>query len=147
MMNKEELIRQIQEYLEGNLTDLEFEPDMGLDDLQAFYCRTAKRLKVAFQLYEKDSRYQNDFLIALRDFLLVFETGLSIDSIEIPDDNAYAIKKNNSTGKYFSSFQFPDGVATELDEQAFMRNIASNGRSKKEYNLMTDSLIYGVTGF
>lgn len=147
MMNKEELIRQIQEYLEGNLADPEFEPDMGLDDLQAFYCRTAKRLKVAFQLYEKDSRYQNDFLIALRDFLLVFETGLSIDSIEIPDDNAYAIKKNNSTGKYFSSFQFPDGVATELAEQAFMRNIASNGSSKKEYNLMTDSLIYGVTGF
>lgn len=147
MMNKEELIRQVQEYLDGNLADPEFEPDMGLDDLQAFFCSTAKRLKIAFQLQDKDPRYQNDFLIALRDFLLVFETGLSIDSVEIPADNAYAIKKNNSTGKYFSSFQFPDGIATELVEQAFMRNISSNGSSKKEYNLMTDSLIYSVTGF
>ena len=147
MMNKEELIRQMQKYLDGNLTEPEFEPDMGLDDLQAFYSRTAKRLKNAFQLQNKDPTYQNDFLIALRNFLLVFEIGLSIDSVEIPEDNAYAIKKNNSTGKYFSNFQFPDGVATELAEPAFMRNISSNESSKKDYNLMTDSLIYSVTGF
>lgn len=147
MMNKEELIRQMQKYLDGNLTEPEFEPDMGLDDLQAFYSRTAKRLKNAFQLQNKDPKYQNDFLIALRNFLLVFEIGLSIDSVEIPEDNAYAIKKNNSTGKYFSNFQFPDGVATELAEPAFMRNISSNESSKKDYNLMTDSLIYSVTGF
>lgn len=147
MMNKEELIRQIQEYLDGKLTDPEFEADMGMDDLQAFYCRTSKRLKNAFQLQSKDPKYQNDFLSALRDFLLVFETGLSIDAVEIPDDNVYAIKRNNSTRKYYSNFQFPDGVATELAEQAFMRNISSSGSSKKNYNLMTDSLIYCVTGF
>lgn len=146
MKNKEELIEQMQEYLDGKISDPTFEVSMEMDNLQAFYCRTAKRLKIAFQLQSENQKYWNDFLIAFRDFLLVFETGLSLDTVEIPDNNEYAIKKNNSTGKYFSSFQFPDGVAVELAEQAFMRNIPLSG-SGKACNLMTDSLIYSVTGF
>jgi len=146
-MNKEAIIERMQDYLNGKIVDPEFETSIDLDNLQAFYYRTAKRLKIAFQLQGANPKYWNDFLIAFRDFLLVFETGLSLNSVDIPDDNEYAIKKNNATGKYFSTFQFPEGVASELAEQAFMRNIPSNGSSRKAYNLMTDSLIYSITGF
>lgn len=148
-MNKEELITKMQEYLDGNLEDSEFkpEPKKGMNELQAFFSRTAKRLKIAFQLQQKDRKYQNDFMIALRDFLIVFETSLSISSDLIPEGNEYAIKKDSATGKYYSNFQFPDGVVTELAEQAFMRNIPVIVSSKKNYNLMTDSLIYNITRF
>lgn len=147
MMNKEAIIGQMQDYLNGKIADPEIEINIDMDDLQVYYCKTAKRLKIAFQLQGENSKYWNDFLIALREFLLVFETGLSINSVEIPDDNAYAIKKDNATGKYFTTFQFPEGVSAELAEQAFMRNIPSTGSVNKTYNLMTDSLIYSVTGF
>lgn len=146
-MNKETIIRRMQDYFNGNIADLEFEINLDMDALQVYYCQTAKRLKIAFQLQRENLKYWNDFLIALREFLLVLDTSLSIDSVDIPDNNAYAIKKNNTTGKYFATFQFPEGVAAELAEQAFMRNIPSNENTKKTYNLVTDSLIYAITGF
>ena len=146
-MNKEIIIEQMQRYLDGDILDPSFDITAEMDDLQAFYCRTAKRLVIAYELQRDNSDYQDDFLMALRDFLLVFETSLTIKSVEIADENSYAIKKNNDTGKYFASFQFPEGVSAELAEQAFMRNLSAKESRKKEYNLTTDSLIYSVTGF
>ena len=146
-MNKEKVIEQMQQYLAGDIVDPLFEVTAEMDDLQAFYCRTAKRLVIASELRKENSDYQDDFLLALRDFLLVFETSMTIKNIEIAEDNPYAIKKNNTTGRYFATFQFPEGVSTELAEQAFMRNLSSENSRKKEYNLITDSLIYSFTGF
>ena len=146
-MNKEKVIEQMQQYLAGDIVDPLFEVTAEMDDLQAFYCRTAKRLVIASELRKENSDYQDDFLLALRDFLLVFETSMTIKNIEIAEDNPYAIKKNNTTGRYFATFQFPEGVSTELAEQAFMRNLSSENSRKKEYNLITDSLIYSITGF
>lgn len=146
-MNKEKVIEQMQQYLAGDIVDPLFEVTAEMNDLQAFYCRTAKRLVIASELRKENSDYQDDFLLALRDFLLVFETSMTIKNIEIAEDNPYAIKKNNTTGRYFATFQFPEGVSTELAEQAFMRNLSSENSRKKEYNLITDSLIYSITGF
>lgn len=146
-MNKETIIEQMQLYMAGEIPEPDFEATAEMSNLQSFYCRTAKRLKIAYKLLRGNPCYQEDFLMALRDFLLVFETSLAVECIEIGEDNPYAIKKNASTGKYFANFQFPEGVPTELAEQAFMRNLPSEDLRRKEYNLVTDSLIYSVTGF
>ena len=146
-MNKETIIEQMQHYLAGHNTNPSFEATAEMDNLQAFYCRTAKRLVIARELQEKNSDYQDDFLMALRDFLLIFETSMEIENVEIPERNPYAIKKDNDTGKYFATFQFPEGVSSELAEQAFMRNLMAEDSRRKNYNLTTDSLIYSVTGF
>lgn len=146
-MNKETIIEKMQQYLAGHNTNPLFEVTADMDGLQAFYCRTAKRLVIARELQKKNSDYQDDFLMALRDFLLVFETSLKIENVEIEEGNPYAIKKDNDTGRYFATFQFPEGVSTELAEQAFMRNLVVEESRKKEYNLTTDSLIYAITGF
>lgn len=147
MMNKETIIGQMQQYLAGHITNPLFEVTAKMNDLQAFYCRTAERLVIARELQKENSDYQDDFLMALRDFLLVFETSMVIENVEIAEDNPYAIKKNNITGRYFATFQFPEGVPTELAEQAFMRNLSFEDSRKKDYNLTTDSFIYSVTGF
>ena len=73
-MNKETIIEQMQRYLDGDILDPSFDITAEMDDLQAFYCRTAKRLVIAYELQRDNSDYQDDFLMALRDFLLVFET-------------------------------------------------------------------------
>lgn len=146
-MNKEKIIEQMQRYLDGDIISLPFDITAEMDDLQAFYCRTAKRLVIAYELQKDNSDYQDDFLMALRDFLLVFETSMTIRNAEIAEENPYAIKKNNETGKYFATFQFPEGVSAEFAEQAFMRNLPVEDTRKKEYNLTTDSLIYSITGF
>ena len=138
-MNKETIIEQMQQYLAGHITNPLFEATAEMDNLQAFYCRTAKRLVIARELQEKNSDDQDDFLIALRDFLLIFETSMEIENVEIPEGNPYAIKKDSNTGRYFATFQFPEGVSSELVEQAFMRNFVVEDSRKKDYNLTTDS--------
>ena len=145
-MDKERLITQMQVYLDGGAEpEIEIHPDM--DVKQAFFCRTAKRLQVAFQLQVQNPEYTDDFYLALRDFLLVFETGLSVRTVEMSKIQSYAIRQEEETGIYYCSLQFPDGVNTVLAEQAFLRNIPSGGRRKKEYNLLTDPWIYALTGF
>lgn len=146
-MNKEEIFERMQQYLAGNLIDPDFEPTIGMNDLQAFYCRTAKRLMIAYELLKENSNYQGDFLMAFRDALLVFESSITVEGLEITNDNSYAIKKDTSTGKYFATFQFPEGISSELVEPAFMRNLSSEVPRRKKHNLTTDSLIYSVTGF
>ena len=145
-MSKETIIEQIQQVLAGNIACPEFKITSEMDNLKAFYCRTAERLVIAYELQRKNPYYQDDFLMALRDFLLVFETSLAVENIEIPYDNQYAIRKNDTTGKYFATFQFPDGVTADFAEQAFMRKLSSEDSKKGDYNLTTDSLIYSVTG-
>ena len=148
IMKKTELIKEVQNYLNGIETTIELEVPENADELEAFYYRTAKRLIIAFGLYRKNPIYWSDFLIALRDFLLVFETGLKFNQIVINDTNDYAIKKNDTTGEYFCTFQFPEGVIGDFAEKAFLRGVSEAGnRKKEEYNLMTDSLIYHLTGF
>ena len=82
-MNKEKIIEQMQRYLDGDIISLPFDITAEMDDLQAFYCRTAKRLVIAYELQKDNSDYQDDFLMALRDFLLVFETSMTIRNAEI----------------------------------------------------------------
>lgn len=146
-MSKEKIFEKLQQYLAGDIANPNFEPTVGMDSLQAFYCRTAKRLMIAYELQKENSDYRNDFLLAFRDALLFFESSIAVKDLEIADDNPYAIRKNTSTGKYFATFQFPEGVSSELAESAFMRNLSLENSRKKDYNLTTDSLIYSVTGF
>lgn len=146
-MNKKEIRDKIQDYINGRQSYLDLEIPDKEDELTAFYYRTAKRLRIAFDLQSRDECYYNDFLIALRDFLLVFELGMTIENIEISNQNEYAIKKNELTGEYFATFQFPEGVSVEFAEKAFMRNLPTEKNEKKSYNLMTDSMIFSRTGF
>ena len=146
-MNKEEIIERMQQYLAGNIVNPDFDTTIEMDDLQAFYCRTAKRLMIAYELLKGNSDYWDDFLLAFRDALLIFESSMAVEGVKIADDNPYAIRKDTFTGKYFATFQFPEGVSSELAEPAFMRNISPEDFRKKDYNLTTDVLIYSVTGF
>lgn len=60
-MKKDELIEWMQEYLNDNMAFPEFEMNEAMDELSAFFCRTAKRLKIAYQLQKENSQYENDF--------------------------------------------------------------------------------------
>lgn len=146
-MNKKEICAILQNYINGVDAFIDIEALEKVDELEAFYYRTVERLKNSFDAYRKNRRYWNDFLIMLRDFLLIFETGLKIEGIDIPDHNDYAIKTNETTGEYYCTFQFPEGVIASFAENAFMRNVISERPETKDYNLMTDSLIYQMTGF
>ncbi len=86
-MNKEEIIERMQQYLAGNIVNPDFDTTIEMDDLQAFYCRTAKRLMIAYELLKGNSDYWGDFLLAFRDALLIFESSMAVEGVEIADDD------------------------------------------------------------
>lgn len=146
-MNKQELMAKVQALFHGEEEQTDWESGENGNALSEYYCRTAKRLQISYSLWKNEKKYWGDFLIALREYLLVFDTDIALKDVVIPDDNEYAIKKDSVTGKYYASFQFPEGVIFEFAEQAFMRNLDGEPLDNKPYNLMTDSYIYKLTGF
>lgn len=119
----------------------DFSPSTELD---GFYINTVKRLLIAGRRMKNDRKYTDDFLIAFRDYLLVFDTGTHLPQLLVPEDNPYGIY--SSEGQYYSSFSHPSGVTTSFVEHAFMRGI-QEPKSSKTRNLVTDPYIYRLTGF
>lgn len=146
-MNKEKICEVVQNYINGIDTNATLEVTEGNDELEAFYIRTAQRLMKSYDMFTESKKYWNDFLISLRDFLLVYDSNLKLNNLPIPDNNDYAIKRNSSDGKCFCTFQFPRGVDDILARSAFMRDISIKESKTQGYNLLTDSMIYQMTGF
>ena len=147
-MNKAETTLKVEQYLNGKISeDNLLCQTTNIIDLEIYCQKTIKRLVVVYSLYVQDSAYINDFLMALRDYLLVFDTSIKIDSIVIPENNAYSIRLDRTSGEYYASFQFPEGVSQHLAESAFMRNLSSRNQRNEIENLRTDPLIYQLTGF
>lgn len=146
-MNKKNIELYVENYINDRPNSIKFELNMSKNALDTFYLRTIKRLFNAYSLYIEQHAFLEDFMIALRDYLLVFDTSMEISNISIPDDNSYSIKKNIETGKYFASFQSPQYINSRFVEQAFMRLAEDNEEKVNNDILYTDPLIYKITGF
>lgn len=146
-MDKQVVEVLVEEYLNNKRVDLPIDFDSGTSSREQFEFHTLKRLKMAYELYMANKRYQNDFMLALREYLLVFETNIMVSNINIPAENPFAIKKDAETGKYFATFQFPPYVNQAFVEQAFLKGLHTTKRNSKSYDLHTDPLIFSLTGF
>ena len=116
------------------------------NESEQFMLRTAKRLKRAFDLYVSGQCEKNDFLVALRNYLLVFQTSIALKKIEIPDHNSFGIVKDLQSDKYFASYQLPEYVNRSFVESVFSHEQPMS-RSIHSYDLHTDPLISKITGY
>jgi len=146
-MNKQDLAVYVENHINERPNGIIVEWDKAGNALDAFYLKIINRLLFAYALYSDQHIFFEDFMLALRDYLLVFETSIEISNILIPGDNDYALKRNTETNKYFASFHLPKYVNAELVEQAFMRGATGDKGKMEKYVLITDPLIYKITGF
>lgn len=116
----------------------------GASDL--FEIKTAKRLKRAFDLYSENQCYYGDFLLALRNYLLVLQVQTSFERIDIPENNGFGIAKDYQSNKYFASYQLPEYVNSSFVETVFMHK-KTNQTSQNCEDLHTDPLIRRLTGY
>lgn len=145
-MDKQNIKTLVEAYLNDKSSELSIDFEIGTSSREQFELHTIKRLKVAYEMLKENKCYQNDFLLALRDYLLVFETDIQIDGALIPD-NDFAIKKGNHGGRFFCTYHFPEYVNQSFVEQAFLKGIHSPEGKTKAYDLHTDPFIYKITGF
>ena len=146
-MDKSTVINKLEEYFNGVKENVFINDEIAASPQDQYRLRTAKRLIHAHKLFKQHTEYYNDFLLALRDYLIVFNTSIRISNIDISRDNSFAINKDEIEGKYFASEQFPKYINPSFVRQAFLQEGQNEKILKKEHELLTDPLIYAITGF
>ena len=132
-MDKTTTKRLIEEYLNGQRTELSIDYEEFDTSYDRFLLHTIKRLQVGYDLFVQGQCGLNDFLIALRDYLLTFQTDISLEAISIPMDNPYGISINEENGRYFAGFQFPDYISHSFAEKVFLKEAPTAKKDRKEY--------------
>ncbi len=145
-MDKQKLILWVEEYLNETGTSMcDFENSSNTHD--QYLLHTVKRLCRAFDLFKKNAAGKDDFLLAFRDFLLTFQTKISLNVIHIEEDNPYGIVWDSQDMKYFATYQCPAYVKRKFCEEVFLSADFSHKQKYDGYDLHTDALIQKITGF
>ena len=148
-MDRDTLIFQMERYLNGVQDSVDVDCDFGTSAAERFILNTGKRLRNAWILYRREPAYKDDFLLALRDYLIVMETDLHLPDHCVPEYNDYSIVKDMQKGTFFATLELPETVNRKFVERAFL--IGNNAPQRKEsgtrYNLQSDPFIYKLTGY
>ena len=78
----------VEEYLNGQREELGIDYEKYDTAYDRFLLHTIKRLQVGYDLFVHNQCGLNDFLIPLRDYMLTFQTDISLKDIIIPVDNS-----------------------------------------------------------
>lgn len=144
---KQQIERWVQEVFNGSSDSM---PDLTATSAYAQYLlNCAKRLVRAFGIKRRGS-YPGDFYIALRNYLLTFQTEVSSPYITLPaGDNVYGLWQDRETGSIRANYQLPEYVNASFIETAFLASsrTESSDSTTLQYNLQTDPMIFQITGF
>lgn len=137
----------VERYLNGIDSQLSLPILEKGSSLDAYRLNCATRLGRAFTLFCRNHRHQNDFFMALRDYLLTCQTQLLLKNIAIPENNEYGLWLDPSDQSIHASYHLPDYVNDDLVQPAFLSTEQPTPIFHNKYDLHTDPLIYKLTGF
>ena len=145
-MDKKNIIDDVQKLLNGEIIRLQIDSENEYSPRDRFRLKTVKRLIKAYSLYRDDKRFKDDYLIALRDYLLFFDVSVIIKEDDVLANNEFGISYDNDNDRYYASLQIPNGINMKFIRDSFLRDVAEK-RKKLDENLVTDSMIYALTGY
>lgn len=147
-MKKQQIEQWVESVLGGNLTEL---PAISAASAyEHFLLNCGKRLVNAFTLYRQDKKFLGDFLIALRNYLLTFQTEIMVPSLAASEDfDRYGLWIDPETKTIKASFQLSEYLDPTFIQTAFLSEDYStfNRDDDNRFNLQTDPMIYRITGF
>lgn len=145
-MIKEELVEYVTSFFnEENEAEFNLEID-ALNSAELFHYHTVKRLHTAYKLFLENDDFLGDFLIAFRDYMIIFDVAQEYKGKPIKEIIKYGVDYDDVEGKYFASMQLPKYVNEKFVSNAFIKNTESK-KIGKGNALLTDSLIYSLTGY
>ena len=144
-MNKELIISETEQFINDEVFNIQIKYGEKETANERFYLNTVKRLTKAYSLYRKNNFFKNDYILALRDFLITFDVSVRINQDEFLKNNKYGISFDDVECKYFASYQLSFDVNEKFVKEAFLRKI-QNKKSGND-NLATDPMILNLTGY
>lgn len=149
MMKKQK----IEQWVESELRN---DDGLGYSDISVessydrFLLNCARRLINANKLFRKDRRFLGDFLIALRNYLLTFQTEITLPALaELKTLERYGLWYVPETGIIKASYKIPEYLITDFTQTAFLSEDYSvyYHVSDSRYNLQSDPMVYRITGY
>lgn len=147
MMDKTAMEQHVEEFLNNKTT--ESLKSLGANDsvFDVFLFNTAKRLIIAYKKTKDGSAEIDVLLIALRNYLLVYQTEITLVDDGYLNDNDYGIMKN-AEGKYYATLELPSYVNSDFVNQAYQRKDILTGSKKLEDVFYgTNAYIYRLTKY
>ena len=145
-MDKTKLNEAVERYLNGAGDPPILDFAAAADAHERFLLHAVKRLLKSFAPDRRQDG-RDDFLLALRNYLLSMQEKIRVDDVPIPEDNAYGLVRDASDGRWHAVAQFPDYVNRMFAESVFLAQPASHRTSSGGFSLHTDPLIRRLTGF
>lgn len=145
-MSNKEITYQVENYLNGKCSSAEISLDVPVSAKDQFLNNTIKRLIRAYSLYLGNCKFKEDFLLALRDYMLVFDTNVSIDDADVLSNNAFGIAFDSTENKFFATYDLPKGLNEHFVKTVFLKE-ENSSIPKSEANLTTDPYIFKLTGY
>ena len=90
--------------------------------LEKYSLRTAERVCKYFRKFRRNQVELDDFLVSLRNYLLLFQTDVYLPADINIEENAYGLRIDG-LGKCYAVMSLPDYLNEEIIEKGFMRNI------------------------
>ena len=146
-MDKEYIISKVEKVINGEELSIDIDYNSGKSAKEFFYLNTVKRLFRAFELYQKNESYLNDYLLALRDYLLVFDVSIRLSNSDAIKENKFGISLDEVEDKYFASYQLPQDINEKFVKDAFGRGENHSKSSIEDERLITNPMIYHLTGY
>lgn len=112
---------------------------------ERFICGSAHRLIEAYALYKGNRKYCDDFLLSLRNYLIVTESSLFIENINASKFEDYGLYFEDGRVSCFKTF--PKYIDLDFVQESFLYDYKETTKSKKESNLSTDTFIKSLTGY
>lgn len=145
-MNIQQIKEQVEKFINNRALSISVDEFEFGTSYEKFYLKTLNRLINAYMLYLNDLTYKEDFILALRDYMLVFDTQIQIDNQELLQDNKYGIVFDEVDKKYFATYQFPKEVNDKFVKEAFLKDF-KDLCGEESANLVSDPMIYKLTGY
>lgn len=146
-MNKELIISETEQFINDEIFYIQIEYGEKETANERFYLNTVKRLTKAYSLYKKNNIFKNDYILALRDFLITFDVSVRINQNEFLKNNKFGISFDDVERKYFASYQLSFDVNEKFVKEAFLREIQNKKSGNDNDNLTTDPMILNLTGY
>ncbi len=146
-MNKEQLIKEIEKLINAEIETIDLDLDSE-DVVESFMKKTALRLVKSYSSYVRAENGLSDLLSDLRNFMLVFQCKLRIDTIDIPTPNRFGIYRDEYLGMYYAAYDIPSFVKYDsLIKDAFITDSTPLPLISSKYLLDTNGYIKTITGF
>ncbi len=147
-MDKEQIIENVEKLINLEIDRWDFHKKEDTDMVESALENVVIRLINTFMKYKKGMVGVSDYLSVLRNFMISFQTELSVDDSGLLENNHFGIHFNPAIRKYYTTFETPDYVRHKsFVENTFVNFSTEIPERKSPYSLHTNQFITELTGY